>query len=274
MKIIPSLTTELKSNSLDRRLTNIEFITRIPRNGLSFESHQKQLFFSNFYPGEFVTIQYPGKESASTSRIIKPYDFRPKLQLPNGSYISDLSFNDIWDSLFTLFHESSNNEFIIKLLCCEFYRIAFMLDYNFMDEHTTFKCLDIPTNTVEIYKSYSGIYTYCPNSNIIEYLKEISPTILGASWESFFMYNDLLALNEDCKYFYNAYSLENSYDDAVKYIKKGTGRINTMLTHIHVLSVILGESKLTKLLQSFARQRGVAPLSNKDLNNFLNDYMY
>lgn len=95
MNVIPSLTSQLKSNSLHKRVTNIEFITRIPRSGLSFESHQKQLLFSSFYPDEFVTIQYPGKESNSTSRIVKPYDFRPKLQLSDGSYINDLSFNDI-----------------------------------------------------------------------------------------------------------------------------------------------------------------------------------
>lgn len=273
MNIIPHLTSQLKSNSLSKRLKNIEFIHNIPRNGLCFNSHENQLIFSNYFLNEIVSIQYPGKESAHNSKIIRPFDFRPKLRLITGEYIPDLSFNDIWDSLFKLFQNSNNNKNVLKLLSCEFYRIAFMLDYNYWDK-PSFHRIDILSQSTDKYNSNHDIYIYTPNQYIIDELKQISPTILGASWESFFMYNDLLALNEDSKYFYNELSKNNDIDDAIKYIKSGTGRINTMLSHIHVLSVILGESNLTQLLQAFARQRGVAPLTMKKLNEFLNDFMY
>ena len=47
-----------------------------------------------------------------------------------------------------------------------------------------------------------------------------------------------------------------------------------MLTHIHILSVILGENALTTLLTSFSNGRGVAPLTIERCNNFLSEYMY
>lgn len=84
------------------------------------------------------------------------------------------------------------------------------------------------------------------------------------------MYNDLLALNEDCKYFY----IHKKDTSPQNYIKGGPGRINTMLTHIHILSFILNETKPADLFQSFSRKKGVAPLSFSKCNEFLSNYMY
>jgi len=270
MKLIPKLTRELKDENIKKRVKNIDFIYDIPRDGLSYGQYERQMFFAEFYPNELVSIQYPGKESSQTNTNIRPYDFRPKLQLSNGDIIPDLSFKNIWDSLIDLSNTSNNIE-ILKLLSCEFFRIAFMIDYQ-KSENLIFTYRDINTDINKQYESSHKIYLYTPNNYIITLLQSISPKIYGASWEAFFMYNDLLALNEDCKYFYNNLQLTNDRLEATKYIKSGTGRVNTMLSHIHVLAFITGDAKLTDLMNSFLRYRGACPISK--VNDYLKDYMY
>lgn len=265
-----------KDNALVKRLDNINFIRNLPTQDLEFRTNERQLLFSVFYENEFVSIQYPGKESDANATTVRPWDFRPKLLLTNGTYLNDLSFKNIWDSLFDLFNgtDTVHNQHLLKLLACEFYRIAFMIDYQFIPANTTFQVTNIQTGDIEQFTSTSGIYIYTPNDEIINELRNHYPTILGASWESYFMYNDLLALNEDCKYFYNELNSTGNSLSAEEYIKKGTGRINTMLTHIAVLALILGEHNLTDLLQTFINKKGVAPLTMKACNKFLEDYMY
>lgn len=276
MNLVPFLSRDVKSEAINKRISNIQFIYSINRDDLVYGENERQMLFANYIKNEYVSIQYPGKEASPNVRFIRPFDFRPKLRLTDGSYLNDLSFNDIWDCLFDLF-ESSNDSELLKLLACEFYRIAFMIDYTCIDTKSgSFDVFNVSCNDEYTYThvNTSPMYVYTPNSFIVDRLKEFSPTILGASWESFFMYNDLLALNEDCKYFFNALTKTNDSDFAKKYIRKGTGRSNTMLSHISVLAVMLRELRLTKLLQSFARQRGVAPMTDRDLNAFLEDYMY
>lgn len=276
MNFVPSLSKEVKSQAIDKRISNIQFIYNIDRDDLVYGEKERQMLFANYINNEYVLIQYPGKEASQNANFIRPFDFRPKLILTDGSYLNDLSFGDIWDCLFNLF-KSSNDAKLLKLLACEFYRIAFMIDYTCIDsKKASFNVYNVSSDYKFEYTHVNDnpVYIYTPNNLVINKLKEFSPTILGASWESFFMYNDLLALNEDCKYFFNELSKTGNTDLAEKYIRKGIGRPNTMLSHICVLAVMLGELPLTKLLQSFVRNRGVAPMTAKDLNIFLEDYMF
>lgn len=275
MKLIPKYINGItKNDAIEKRITNINFIRNLPKENLAYDINECQLLFDCYEnKNEIISIQYPGKESN-----IRPWDFRPKLLLSNNTYLKDLSFQDIWDSLLKLYNYNTINsdlkKHLLKLLACEFYRIAFMIDYDFIPSGQKYNISHVQTNIREEFISNYGIYIYKPNYEIINELERYFPNILGASWESFFIYNDLLALNEDCKYFFNEFNKNGNTEEAKSYIKKGTGRINNMLTHIHILSVILGENKLTNLLNSFTRGRGVAPLTIENCNNFLSEYMY
>lgn len=282
MNLIPEFVrATTKNEAIERRMNNINFIRELPTQGLEFETNERQLLFYQSDKNEFVSIQYPGKEANVNLHHVRPWDFRPKLLLDSGTYLHDLSFKNIWDCLFDLFNATihtddndNNKKHLLKLLACEFYRIAFMIDYEFLPVDTTFQVTNIQTGDIEKFTSTTGIYIYTPNDKIINKLKNHYPTILGASWESFFMYNDLLALNEDCKYFYNQLISTGKESSAEKYIRRGAGRVNTMLTHIAIIAFILGEYKLTDLLQNFVNHKGIGPLTMEACNKLLSEYMY
>ncbi|MDU6823646.1 hypothetical protein [Intestinibacter bartlettii] len=278
MELIPKFIPKQTNNKvLEKRLININFIKNLPRETLKFEVNERQLRFNSYNDNEIISIQYPGKESKfnSKSKLIKPWDFRPKLYLHNSNtYLNDLSFGDIWNTFFDIDRKICNisdKKYLLKLLACEFYRIAFMIDYDYICPQT-YKLFDIKDNTYENFNSNNGFYTYKPNQEIISILNSSLPNPLGISWESFFIYNDLLALNEDCKYYYIA--LNKKTISPEDYIKGGPGRINTMLTHIHIISFILDETEPADLFQSFSRKKGIAPLSFSKCNEFLSNYMY
>lgn len=296
MSNLPLADAKLKNSALPKRLCNISFITEIPREGLLFSSIENQLLISSFtsdeslsyvaeasleVPSEILTIQYPGKESIDT-RMAKILDFRPKLFITSeNQYLNDLSFQNIWDLLFSIFTSSNSSSRLLELVAYEFYRIAFMIDYKRIPSGTPFQVTSLQTNSTSVFKSSFDFYMYTPTPWVMSEIKSYLPNIAGVSWEAFFTYNDLLALNEDCKYHYikltqmlnTGHSYEESYSEATKHIKKGVGRTNTLLTHIHLLAVILNESSLTRLLQSFVRGRGVAPMTLRDLNAFLSNYL-
>ena len=76
------------------------------------------------YPaGEKPYIQYPGKESAR-EKSPRPWDFRPKMMLPNGEWLKDLSFKDVWDDLYSL----RDLNVVMSYIATLFFRIAYMLD--------------------------------------------------------------------------------------------------------------------------------------------------
>ena len=75
------------------------------------------------------------------------------------------------------------------------------------------------------------------------------PSFNGIDTEVYLRYVDIIAWNEDVKY----WTLE--YD-----LKKGPGRQNNMLTYAHIAAVLLGKSSLSSLCMSLIRGLGVAPI--------------
>lgn len=265
--------------SLPIRKVNIDFCAGLDRLGLGFNTLERQLLLFTSKYGEDIYIQYPGKETISKSP--KPWDFRPKLLMNTGYYLKDLSFGDIWDALFEVFSHLPNRNALLKLLAIELYRIAFMLDYTPLPSNHTYFIRDFDLTKVLFsppfpYVSPNSLYVYTPCKEIIDILTSHVPTILGVSWEAFFMYNDLLAFNEDCKYFYRAkYKSPTPLSDteALQAISSGTGRINTLLTHINAIGFILGEVKFSNILYQ-ATSTGVAPVSNNaQLKRILYPYL-
>ncbi|MDF2557346.1 MAG: hypothetical protein K0R71_1174 [Bacillales bacterium] len=265
--------TSLATNN---RLLNIKFCESITREGLLYKQKERQLLLYTTSQGEKLFIQYPGKETLKKQS--KPWDFRPKLLKNNGEYINDLSLGAIWNSIFDSFNNVTNKEKLLRLLATEFYRIAFMIDYITIHKDSKFEIRDININTeeytqYEIYISTEPILIYQPNHDIVDCLTKEIPMILDISWEAFLAYNDFLAFNEDCKYFYYGENYKED-TDGFTYIAKGIGRINTLLTHINIIGFILGETKFSDILMKASKGGGVAPVSDKELKLILGKYLY
>ena len=106
---------DVKKDAIEKREFNIAQFSELDKKGLKFQDIERKLLLHTTKNGEKVFIQYPGKETiSSNSEKVRPWDFRPKLQLSNGTYIKDLSFPDIWDDL-TDIHSSDKTLLSISL---------------------------------------------------------------------------------------------------------------------------------------------------------------
>ena len=283
-ELIPKLTNTLKQETLKKRITNIEFIKALPRDGLKYNVHEKRILIHDTL-SEKIFIQYPGKESIKTEEKKREYDFRPKLII-NNTEIKDLTFKEIWTAIIELSINSSNphKEDALKLIACEFYRIAYMIDYEEVNENQDYIIQNINgTNkaNVKINKKY---YKYQPNQKIISDIEKVFPYIFEMSWTALFYYIDLNAQNEDCKYYTSAILIpkkkrkkkngESTFYEADEYLLKGSGRVNTLSTFIAIISTLIDQSLLPWLLSQFSSKRGIVSLTMENTNKFLKDYMF
>jgi len=242
-----------RKNALGACIFNIEAFSQIPREGLEFGIVERRLLLHTTATNEKLYIQYPGKETKSSNPDnARPWDFRPKLVLPNGEEFKDLSFADIWDDLAEL-HVA--DEDALSVLAAIFFRMAIMADHNQLTESYSYdeisvadsKCLRTDTESLTWHK-------YGLNPALLNELAQRIPLIRGATLEAYLLYNDLLVQNEDCKYFYRAEKVNNANWDGK------VGRYNTLLSHLSVIEFLKGEAKFSEIMNRFQRGRGVAPI--------------
>lgn len=110
-------------------------------------------------------------------------------------------------------------------------------------------------------------FKYKPEIRYINSLNNSIGTIGGVSVEGYLYYNDLLAQNEDCKYYYRDV-VENGGEWNPK-----SGRRNTLLTHISVISFLLGNMKFSEIMDHFQHYKGVAPISEKNISIVTNGFV-
>jgi len=140
--------------------------------------------------------------------------------------------------------------------------MTYLLEHNYNDEiKMKTRLVNYKNGSLEYsdfkQESFTDFYLFKPNRQVIKLLSEVIPEIAGLSIEAFLYYNDLLAWNEDCKYYYR----NMLYKDG-KWMNK-TGRVNNLLTHIHILGCFLKDLKWSKLLGKL--QRGVAPPTQTEI---------
>ena len=112
---------ELKAESEEKKLFNIETFSHLDTNGLRYGAVERRILMREFPSGEKLYIQYPGKETIRATKP-RPWDFRPKLILPNGDWLKDLSFKDIWDDLYNFKDTEYMSSTILNYcyeLCCD-----------------------------------------------------------------------------------------------------------------------------------------------------------
>ena len=232
-----------------KKLFNIISFSELDRKGLQHGIIERRVLLHQNNK-EKVYIQYPGKESPE-----KPWDFRPKAE-NNNNFIPDLSFSNIWDDISQIHINSTQ---VIDVIAAIFVRMAYLIDYILEDNEYDYEDIDIKTNKV-VSKGKIKLKWYRPNfdKSVIQFLsKKIS--IRGISIESYLIYNDLLAQNEDCKYYY------------MKKIKKepwkpNVGRQNTLFSHLSVIQFITKQIPFSTIMTRFTKGRGVAPIKIEEID--------
>ena len=243
---------ELNKLSNEKKLKNIQAFSSLDREGLSFESTQRRLLIKEFSTGEKLFIQYPGKESARKESP-RPWDFRPKVLKSNGEWLEDLTFKNIWDDLFDL----KNRNIDMSKIAVLYFRMAYMLDSVEITKELTYEDIDANEKIVNTGKLTFTWYDYNIDESLLNSLNIPSNILRDISFLVYLNCNDLLAQNEDCKYFYRS---EEEKQETWNY---KTGRTNTLLTHMAVIAFIEEQISFTEIMDGFQRGRGVAPLSSK-----------
>lgn len=252
---------KVKNDSLDKKEFNIEQFSKLDRKGLTFQQKERRLLLHTTKDKEKIFIQYPGKESISPNdEKIRPWDFKPKLLLVNGTYIKDLSFPDIWDDL-TNIHASGKT--LLSILASIFFRMAVMYEYNLTEEDCYYEDIDSAGNVINKgtirFKYYKPVFS----DMVLNYLSSIKPR--GVSLEAYLIYNDLLVQNEDCKYYYRDVKVnKQKWND-------NSGRYNTLLSHISVIEYLQKKLSFSQIMRRFQSGKGVAPVLLKEVPDITQD---
>ena len=80
---------------------------------------------------------------------------------------------------------------------------------------------------------------YAPPAEAIEYLNSAISEYEGISVEAYLHYLEMIALNEDVKYYTLGYDVHS-----------GTGRKNNLLTYAHLIAILLGKGSLSNYVLS------------------------
>lgn len=246
-----SLLTSVKRTGKTSPLTvqreaNIRWVSSLNREGLAYQDREVLLELHTTEANEVVSIQYPGKEAAPNRSAVFKYDFRPKVRLPSGNYADDLTFFQIWQALFDNIPDTESGRSILGII---FYRMAYMVDY--VDYHPKdLVSLSEPNFSGTPYGSYLGINYESLKPHLVDF--PTGSSWAGMSFEAFLRYNDLLALNEDVKYWYRATQIKNKTWKA-----DAVGRVNTMLTHLSVIGFHSNKMNFASLIERFSRSKGV-----------------
>lgn len=249
--------------SIQAKMENIRSFTGLARNGLQFGNIERRVLVYTTQQNEKVYYQFPGSESVRQGARAFPNDARPILIKSNGEQAADMDFKKIWDIIDILGNSHKADADIMGVV---FLRIAYMLQYQHKSFDHQFEDIDISSNSI----SNTGMVNlswYCLSldQDVIETLNDrfvLSNTDI--SFEAFMYYNDILAQNEDNKYYY----LKGLSQEQI--LQKGNGRINNCLSHLTVISHIRGCIGISKLIDSFQRT-GVAPLPQSRLNEACGD---
>jgi hypothetical protein len=265
------------SDSYKPRFHNIKWIIEQERGGLKYQDTERQILFKTTAKGEMLFIQFPGKESEG-KKVKRPWDFRPKVLLPDGkTYGKDASFAALWKPLYDELKSTNTDKKHLQALAAVFYRMAVMADHHLSAApfQTTVRELEYvdfsPNVKGGIKKDLPQLYLYEPNAEVLSELSKVFTEFGGMSLEAFLHYNDLLAWNEDCKYYFNgevAHTKKQAEANGKKARKMAwqndTGRPNNILTLVSVMGYAMGHIHFADLLGRASNGRGVAPVSDAE----------
>ena len=201
------------------------------------KSQEKRKITEIYKVDDFIiAVGKPGKEAASdfkrkhyiTGVVTNNRNDMNPFVMRNGEKVGDdLTFEAMFEQIEHLMHADM---FGLELLGMLIFRMAFMLDHQ---------------------QNAQGNWRYIPPSQSMVVLNKCLPKIGDVPAEAFLYFLDVLALNEDVKV--HTMGHENAKHDY--------GRINTLLTFAHLISVLLNRRSLAKFAGNFARPpSGMAPM--------------
>ena len=207
--------------------------------------------------GTEVYFMKPGKEYFRETPNLN--DMLPCV----GDLFTRFSFADIWELLCKLRNTIEFENY--KKLSTILYRVAYLLDFDYIDGKVRFN----PSQEL------------LDEINMIQ--KDVDSKGITLNILAFIHFMDILGWNDEMK--------THANNDGLNYIKRKPrmGRINTILSCISiplifqefVEEVIKNKDDKSKIdftviinvAQTFARSRGVCPLSNKELIKLLSPYL-
>lgn len=243
------------------RESNINWIKSLPRTGLSYQKKERQILIHTTDSGERIFLQYPGKESIRKDDKQRPWDFRPRLyRSQDKNHHFDMSFGDMLKTICGAADalENKGKKDILRIFAAILYRMAFMLDHTKIESFSaatrdvTYKNNKELRYSGERTQKYSALFKYQPKEQILKHITKEYPQWGEMSFEGFLFYYELLAWNEDCKYYYQNHYIKNS-----KGWINGKGRLNTLLTGIRIVGYLLGDISLPDLINRFSM--GISP---------------
>ncbi len=177
-----------------------------------------------------------------------------------GNLYEKYSFGDIWKDMLNL--SVHINEETYKQLNVLIYRLAYLMDCTIIDKKVR----------------------YQPEGEVLETINKIQNEIDTVGYQfkvlEFLNFIDILSWNEDVKY---------QPDCLFEKEREKVGRINTILSLISIPLIFkqfvdeiiknkqslekLNYSLLVDVAQNFSRTRGVHPISNKQLIQYLSPYL-
>ena len=249
---------EMNTISKERRLLNIESFSELDRSEpLAFGKYERLLLMHTTHKNEKIYIRFPGKEAAREKNK-RPLDFRPVCLYSDGTWSKDLSFGDIWDDIATM--HNKNKKALCKLAAV-FFKMAYMFDYELVEEQLAYKDIDIASNT-EIGSGIINFKWYKPHfsQELLKKLEKKLGKIRNFSLEAYLFYNDLLVQNEDCKYYYR-----HQTETPNEVWNSSVGRLNTMLSHLSVIEYLQNRLTFSEITMRFQRGNGVAPMPLKEI---------
>lgn len=249
------------------RLFNIREFNKISREGLKYGDNERMLCLYETLNGEKIYIQYPGKESAKSNSM--PLDFRPKLKMNNGEFISDISFGHIWDILSEIANSQQKD---LPFVATIFLRLGYMYGYIKTEAKYEYKDIDIKENReIERGKISHEWYLLELEDDIWFTLNDRIGEIRMSnrevfSFEGFIKLVDLLFQNEDCKYYY-----KNVYIDGKSDYKLNNGRTQSSETNLLIINHLEKNTKLSELLNAFQKSRGVPKIRKQEYSIVTNN---
>jgi hypothetical protein len=263
-----SKTDELPESKRLRKC-NVEAFNSLSRDKLEYNKRERRLLLYTTLLGEKIYIQYPGKESDTDRKQVMPLDFRPELQKANGEFIPDISFGDIWDILDRIGAEAKK---YLPFVASLFLHMSYMHNYQYEKTQFEYEDLDVKKGIViekgkvahDWYKLNISDDVWFTLNDRIGSIELDENNVF--SFEAFIKLVDLLFQNEDCKYYY-----KNVVIDGKRNYNFSNGRTQSSDTTLLIISHLEEKTKLSSLLNSFQKSRGVPGFKKQDYAIVTND---
>ncbi len=210
------------------------------------DNQEKRKITKLYFIGDYViAVGKPGKEAAPDYKSIthyitgektnNPNDMNPQILKLEEKIGKDLTFMDMFERIEKLMHSDLLG---LELMGMLLFRAAFMLDHK---------------------KDKDGHWRYCPPEEVVELLESRIPKVSEIPTRVFLHFLEVISLNEDIK----VYTL--GYND----FRKDYGRVNTLLTFVNLIAVLLNRNSIAKFAGSFARPpSGMAPIPKTKIEEY------